>query len=79
MTTAFEQHIHDVLAPVHRRIGEDVELLLNSLPPGSSIGSHGDGYIVKTPTGSVISDSVAEAYEEAVKMISDKRARVRKD
>jgi len=74
MTTKLDQSITDE-QPRFARICMAFESMLDSLPPNSSIGSHNDGYIVRTPIGIAIAPTVAEAYQEAMRMVSAKEAR----
>lgn len=75
MTTPFEQSIIDAFEPVYQRICKDTEGMIDELPPNSSIGSHGNDYIVRTPIGIAIAATVAEAYKAAMEMVSAKEAR----
>lgn len=60
----------------YRAMCRDVESMIDELPPGSSIGSQGDSYLIKMPIGSVVSDTVAEAYTAAMDMVNDKQGKV---
>lgn len=71
--TPFEQQIHDVLELMYQRMCGDVQGMIDELPPGSSIGSYGDSYIVKMPIGSVTGDTVADVYKAAMEMVNDSK------